>query len=291
MLFAYTEMRGQALRMTRVSLSISNCTAVLVSKNSLLPDFVQFVQRTHIISTMRNLMGISNIIKSSAVNAIILSAASFSGIAMSTTASHATVVDFSPVDFSIWNRSGDVAPGLGQVNLSTNALQNDDFPQNDSNFNFSGTPAVAARPFPNLQNFLNVAPEALDINGEAFEGSAIQFPYIAHTGNEEFRFSFDFQTNETANDFAFYRIGNNAPQVLTSTANSSGGLTLSFNQPGTFNVAIGVVDTGDFSATSRLLISNAQTNAEPVPEPLTILGSLTALGLGATMRRRFQKQG
>ena len=41
------------------------------------------------------------------------------------------------------------------------------------------------------------------------------------------------------------------------------------------------------TSSSRLIVTN--TNVAPVPEPLTILGSVTALALGANMQRRFGK--
>jgi hypothetical protein len=47
------------------------------------------------------------------------------------------------INFSSWNLAGDVEiTSLGQVDLSTNALQNDDSPSPDSNFNFSNLPAI-----------------------------------------------------------------------------------------------------------------------------------------------------
>lgn len=239
----------------------------------------------------------SQFVKRSALKAFILSLASFGSLAMTATESHAV-----QVDFSSWQKFGDVTtPGTGQTSLSTNALQDDDFPQPDANFNFSGTPAGQARPFTSLQNFLGVAPTALDVGGAAFEGSAIKNTFNAEAG-DVFRFNYNFLTNETSTsklDYAFFLVNSTVTKLadFTNASNPSSpftsetgnnSFTYTFSAPGTYNVALGVVDVNDYNNTSALRVSNA--NLEPVPEPLTILGSLTALGFGAGLRQRFRKQ-
>jgi hypothetical protein len=244
-------------------------------------------------------MTISQFIKRSTLKAVILSLASFSSLAMITTESHAA-----QIDFNSWQSFGDVTtPGAGQANLSNNALNDDDFPQVDEIFNFSGTPAGEAAPFPDLQDFLEVADTTLDIDGFAFEGSAIKSTLTAQAG-DVFRFSYNFFTNETAynepqNDFAFFLVNNSVtkladfsnasdPSTLFDTETGVQSFSYTFSAPGNYNLALGIVDVNDSVVSSALRVSDA--NLEPVPEPFTILGSLTAFGFGVGLRRRYRKK-
>ncbi|ARV58146.1 hypothetical protein BZZ01_05405 [Nostocales cyanobacterium HT-58-2] len=239
-------------------------------------------------------MTISQFIKHSTLKAVVLSLASFGGLVINNATSFAV-----QVNFSSWQSFGDVTSRAGQANLTTNALQSDDFPQPDTSFNFSGTPAGEARPTPNLQNFLGVTGTALDIGGVAFEGSAIKNTITAQAG-DVFSFNYNFLTNETSKpDYAFFLVNNTVTKLadITNASNVSSpfsketgnnSFTYTFSTPGTYNLALGVVDINDYNNTSALKVSNA--NLQPVPEPLTILGSLTALGFGVGMRQRFRKQ-
>jgi hypothetical protein len=255
-----------------------------------------------------NFMTISHFIKRCTLKAVVVSFASFGGLATVAFPSFAAQVNFSG-----WQVSGDVTtPGVGQANLSNNALLNDDSPQPDRLFNFSGNPATEATPTTPLQTFLGVAEDFLDVDSSrvAFEGSAIRNTIAAQAG-DVFRFSYNFLTNETAfvnpfDDYAFFFVRNadtnqvvefnalafpNAASNPSSPYNTQTGFltnSFTFSAPGNYTLALGVVDVNDYNVSSALQIRDA--NLEPVPEPLTIVGSLTALGFGVGLRRRFRKQ-
>ena len=213
-----------------------------------------------------------------------------------------------PINFSSWNQFGDVSsPAIGQANFSTNALQNDDFPAPDSNFNLSTFPAVDSSI---LESSLGLVPQSLDPDPlnfvTAFEGSGLQQQY---TFSQETTFSFNwtFLTNDLTHnlgglnfdDYAFIALDNQV-QTLASTNSSisilipsstnfsrevSGTYQKIFS-PGIYKIALGVVDIGDYNNTSALKIGNAQVTA--VPEPLNILGAVTALGFGVFLKRKLK---
>lgn len=220
-----------------------------------------------------------------------------------------TIVFISPsqafsINFSSWKQAGDVStPSVGTADLSTNALKNDDFPSADSNFNFSNNPAIDSQ---NLELNLGLPPQSLDPAPNnlisAFEGSGLQQQYIF---SEETIFSFNwtFLTNEQPsfdyNDYAFIALDGQI-QTLANTNNSitlippnsgfSRGLSGMYTQtlsPGMYNIALGVVDVGSFDVTSALQVRNAQLSSQAVPEPISILGSLIALGFGGILKRKF----
>jgi hypothetical protein len=209
-----------------------------------------------------------------------------------------TSADAIQLDLSNWQQFGDVTtPALGQANLSNNALQDDDFPQSDATFNYSGNPAGLASPLPDLQEFLGLVPEALDIEGDALEGSAIKNTVTVAAG-DVLRFDWNFRTNETSyQDFGFFLVDKtlikladftDATQASSPFIRETGINSYAFSQPGTYTLAFGVVDTGDYVTTSALEVRNA--SIEPVPEPGTLLGSVAAFGLSMGIRRRFWKK-
>lgn len=236
-------------------------------------------------------MKLSTFIKHSTFKLGLVSLASLGSLAMTTASAHAV-----QVDFSSWQQFGDVTtPALDRANLSNNALQNEDSSE-DINFNYSGNPAGQARPLPDLQDFLSLAPDALDIEGYALEGSAIKNTLTVAAG-DVLRFNWNFRTNETSyNDFAFFLVNStlikladftNATQASSPFIQETGINSYTFSTPGTYTLTFGVVDVDDYGTTSALEVSNARL--EPVPEPVNILGSLTALGFGVTMRRLRKK--
>jgi hypothetical protein len=208
------------------------------------------------------------------------------------------------INFSSWNQAGDVAtPSLGQADLSTNALQNDDFPAPDSNFNFSNNPAVDAQ---TLESNLGLPPQSLnpDTNNfiDAFEGSGIQQQYT-FLEDTTLSLNWTFLTNEQPtfdfNDYALIALdgqiqtlaNTNSPLITSSTNFSreiSGTYTRTFS-PGIYSIALGVVDVGSFDSTSALKISNAQLSSQAVPEPSTVLGTVVAMGLSIAARFRKHK--
>lgn len=134
--------------------------------------------------------------------------------------------------------------------------------------------------------------------GAATEGSAITTNLNVRQG-DRLIFDWNYLTNDASNDYAFF-VANGVVTRLADVSNASNNSTnfysetgartfnYTFANTGNFQVGIGVVDIGDFSSTSALQISNAQT--EPVPEPLTILGTAVAGGFGVMLRRKRSKQ-
>ena len=230
---------------------------------------------------MRILMFIQRSITASIISA------SF-GVSAIATPAHAVVVNFSS-----WQTFGDVTtPSKGQANLSSDAIQNDDFPAPSGTFNFSGTPAGQAGPLPDLQDFLGIATDALDSGGTAIDGSAIKNKINVQAG-DMFSFNYNFLTNETAspnplNDFAFFLVNNQVFPLADTTAafnvstpfNTETGVNsyaYTFSTPGNYNLGLGVVDINDVTVTSALQVSNA--NIRPVPFEFS--PGLTILALGA----------
>lgn len=196
------------------------------------------------------------------------------------------------LDVGSWTRSGDVSQTPGQATL-TNAFPGglDDTAANPNNIsNVSGSEPTFIS---NLETFLGVNQGALGL--DATEGSAIQTA-LNITGGDVFSFDWNFLTNDDPGlDRAFVTIVNSALGNSVIPLTGSSRFSYTFTTAGNYNIGIGVVDAnaGDpigagTSGSSRLIVSNA--NVEPVPEPLTILGSLSALGFGLGMRRRFRKQ-
>ncbi|MDF5722389.1 MAG: PEP-CTERM sorting domain-containing protein [Rhizonema sp. PD37] len=152
-----------------------------------------------------------------------------------------------------------------------------------TNYNVSGNQPLL--PY-QLETSLGLTAGALGLN--AAEGSAISFARNFQAG-DVFSFNSNFQTFDTVNvDRAFVSIVNSATNaVITPLTLGNSTFNYTFPTANNYTIGVGVVDVNDFVGSSRLTVSNA--NVAPVPEPLTILGSVTALGLGANMRRRFGK--
>jgi hypothetical protein len=215
------------------------------------------------------------------------------------------------INFSSWNKAGDVAtPALGRADLSTNALQNDDSPNPDSDFNFSNNPAIDS---PTLESTLGLPSQSLDPDPNnfifAFEGSGLENQYT-FTEDTTLSFNWTFLTNDQTrntsgfdfDDYAFIALDDQI-QTLASTNSSvstlipsstnfsrevSGNYTRTFS-PGIYSIALGVVDVGSFDLTSALKINNAQLSNQQVPEPNSLFGLLVPIGfLSARLFQRRQ---
>ncbi|GBF78761.1 hypothetical protein [Aphanothece sacrum] len=213
------------------------------------------------------------------------------------------------INFNSWNQVGDVAtPSLGQANISSNSLQNDDSPDPDSNFNFSNIPAIDS---PNLESTLGLPTQSLHPDPVnfvfAFEGSGLENQYT-FTEDTTLTFNWTFLTNDQTrnisgfdfDDYAFISLDGQI-QTLASTNNSvsilipsstnfsrevSGNYLRTFS-PGTYSIALGVVDVGSFDLTSALKINNAQLSSQQVPESNSLVGLLIPLGF---LSARFLRQ-
>ena len=203
------------------------------------------------------------------------------------------------IDLGSFTRVGDVDAIGNQANISTaSSTFQDDFPQPAGRFNYSGNnPVAAGNP---LEIAVGLNPDDLDndLFNAAFEGSAITSNLNVRKG-DRLIFDWNFLTNDTFDDYAFF-VANGVVTRLADVSNANNASsffnsetgTATFNytfaNTGNYQVGIGVVDIGDFNGTSALEISNAQT--EPVPEPLTILGTGVAAGFGLILRRKRSKK-
>lgn len=158
----------------------------------------------------------------------------------------------------------------------------------------------------NLESFLGLSSGTLTNSG-ATEGSAIQQTIGANTG-DVLSFDYNFLTDEVPgnsdfNDFAFFTLNNNfisladtlSPELFSPSFSSFAAETgyqsfsYTFTSSGTYTLGFGVVDVdntggGDTGVNSGLLVDNVKTT--PVPEPMTIFGSLAALGF----MKKFSKK-
>ncbi|NJL78238.1 MAG: PEP-CTERM sorting domain-containing protein [Richelia sp. RM2_1_2] len=206
------------------------------------------------------------------------------------------------IDLGSWTRVGDVDATGNQANISTASFTaQDDFPQGAGAFNYSGNNPVAAGGA--IETAVGLNPGGLDnpaapFFGAAFEGSAITTNLNVRQG-DRLSFDWNFLTNDTLDDYAFF-VANGVITTLANVSDASNSSSTNFNSEtgartfnytfanaGNYQVGIGIVDIGDFSSTSALQISNAQT--EPVPEPLTIFGTAVAGGFGVMLRRKRSK--
>lgn len=221
-----------------------------------------------------------------------------------------------------WEQFGDVeVVNSSKANLSTDGLFFDDtdLGANNGDFNYSGNPAAPVGfdfGFGRLEDFLNIDASALDVGGFAYEGSAIKRTINVKAG-DVLKFAWNFQTNETALatdpwrgsfvDYSFFSVDgqltkladiNNATANLGSIFDKETGVQnyeYTFNNAGTYTVALGVVDIDDFNVSSGLSLENVRsekvyTVPEPVLEPMTIFGTGAALGFGVLLKKKSSKR-
>ncbi|MBH8578182.1 PEP-CTERM sorting domain-containing protein [Nostocaceae cyanobacterium CENA369] len=173
------------------------------------------------------------------------------------------------LNLSSWSKIGDVNPIS-----STQATLN------SGTFDTAPTGGGAG----SLEDFLSITPGSLDPATSTFgatQGSAIKQTFTDIKVGDVLHFDYSFLTNDA--DSAFVTINDSVIALTASTP-----FTYSFTSAGSYNVGIGIVDVDDAIGASQLIVSNAKLDA--VPEPMTILGSLTALSFGVGMRRRFGRK-
>ncbi len=176
---------------------------------------------------------------------------------------------------------------------------------NNGDFNYSGNPTgQVGFVSPNLPEFLGINADALDMGGFASEGSAIKRTFNVNAG-DKLKFAWNFRTNETAlstdpfrgsfADYSFFLVNNQITKLAdinSATVNSASifdketgmqNYEYTFNNAGTYKIALGLVDIDDFAVTSALSVENV--NVEAVPEPLTIFGTGVALGFGFLFKK------
>jgi hypothetical protein len=197
-------------------------------------------------------------------------------------------------DLNSWSVLGDVLATSSTARLTTASLLfEDDFPAVAGTFNISGTSA-ADNISGSLESFAGLTNGAL--GSDAFEGSALKQTFNVNAG-DTLSFGWKFLTNEgTQPDYAFVVINGVASTLVTTAAATipsspltwetvSGVFSHSFASASTVTLAVGVVDIGDYNATSELRINDVAL--APIPEPETYALLLAGLGLlGAVSRRR-----
>ncbi|MBH8572453.1 PEP-CTERM sorting domain-containing protein [Nostocaceae cyanobacterium CENA369] len=179
------------------------------------------------------------------------------------------------IDLSSWDKSGDVVTVPNQATL-TNAFA--DGSDDASNYNVSGNDPTYIN---SLETFLGL--NSGDLGLDATEGSAIKKAFNVLAG-DVISFDYSLLTYDTfSSDRAFVTVSNS---VIPLTANSS--FSYTFATAGTYNVGIGVIDVIDSIGSSTLSVTNASltNNGQPVPEPLTTLGSILAGGFGVMLKRK-----
>ena len=160
-----------------------------------------------------------------------------------------------------------------------------------------------------LESFLDLPAGTLDswVPEGVVEGSAIKRNVTVRAG-DVLSFSWNFLSNETLfdndpttfNDFAFVsigtleKIGDTFDLVRKSETRfhrESGyrNFSYTFTKGGTYLLGIGVVDVEDGNDffPSGLLVDNVEIQS--VPEPMTVGGSLVALGAGALLKKWYSK--
>lgn len=248
-------------------------------------------------------MQLSQFIKHSTVKVGIFSLVSLGSMTIANSAQAIGLIDFSSPD---WEKFGDVTtPSQGSANMSnaflgTELIIPDDGDSSEA-FNYSGQRPIEALFSPDLQTSLGLPDTALDVDDDnlAWEGSAIRGSVTVDAG-DVLRFKWNFRTNEgqpsepAFPDFAFFLVGNQVIKLADFTDateasdpffRETGFREYTFAQAGTYTIAFGVVDIGDYLVSSALEIKDARI--EPVPEPLTILGVMTGVTFGTVMRRKF----
>jgi hypothetical protein len=175
------------------------------------------------------------------------------------------------LNLATWNKFGDVQSTAAQANL-TNAFN--DGADDAINRNLSGNSPLSIDPLEN-----NLSLPLGTIGTDATEGSAIQTILTGVMAGDKFSFNWNFQPSGTPNiDRAFVTI-NNTLFNLTGTNPFS----YTFTGAGNYRVAIGIVDVGDATGSSKLTVNNADLTAVPTP---VLLPGLIALGLRSGIKRR-----
>ncbi len=214
------------------------------------------------------------------------------------------------LDLTTWEKSGDVKiNSQSQIDLSTDGLVADDeeLGANNGDFNFSGETASMVG-FGGLEDFLDIEASSLDVEGFAYEGSAIKTNLTVNAG-DRLIFDWQFFTNETStvlaeelhplNDYAFLLVNGEIekfadyqqatnPSPLFDRQTEIETFDYTFTVGGIYPIALGVIDVDDFSITSALSVENIRL--EPIPEPLTVLGVGTAIALGTGFKKSLTKK-
>jgi hypothetical protein len=202
-------------------------------------------------------------------------------------------------DLAGWSSAGDVAHRDGTAFLTTASLAGDDDGFGPAAFNFSGSEVVSSG---DIEALLSFPAGALDPDAGAgvfaFEGSLL-YRNVSVQAGDVLSFYWNFYSNDAANDYAFVlfdALTFNLTDGLTRSATGDYGFSLTTgagtftsapaSETRTISFAVGILDTGDFNASSALAIDNVTLTAIPEPSTYAALAGLAVLGLAASRRRR-----
>jgi hypothetical protein len=172
----------------------------------------------------------------------------------------------------------------------------DDSPLGAGALNASGSAPLAAGGA--LETGLGLAPGALDLDGTAYEGSALSQRLFVSSG-DTLSFRWRFASNDgLSGDFAFLSVGDRVVRLGgvellpgTPVADWSRGASAwqdgsyLFTTTGELQIGFGVVDIGDFTASSAVAIDSLAITPVPGPAAAFVLAAGLALS-GAISRRR-----
>ncbi|MGI8499871.1 MAG: PEP-CTERM sorting domain-containing protein [Hassallia sp.] len=225
---------------------------------------------------------LKSLVKRSSRKAVVFSLFGLSSFAVASPSFAASV------NLSNFTSSGDVGNVTPSQATLTNAIRGggDDVINPNNIVNVSG---VEPTEIGALETFLGVSQGFLgnDPGSNATQGSAIRTSTpLSFLAGDAFSFDYNFVTNDTPGfDRAFVTIGSLPRFDLLQGSNS---FNYTFTTASNSNIGIGVVDVNDTVVSSRLSVANA--NIQPVPEPLTILGSGIAAGFGVMLKRKQAKK-
>jgi hypothetical protein len=178
-------------------------------------------------------------------------------------------------------RTGDVLDSGGTLTLTSAYLDGGE----DQPFNVSGQSAIDIAL---VESQAGVPAYALDLSpGEYGTEGSLAWLQLDVAAQQTVSFRWTFTTQENLfEDHAFAVI---AGQVFTLATRTQPGVPLqtfshSFDQAGSFTLAVGVIDTVDFLGVSTLAVQDLQVSSVPEPATWTL-----ALAGGLMLARRLRR--
>jgi hypothetical protein len=195
-----------------------------------------------------------------------------SALAVQSSGNACRISDFDG-DFTNWEI-------IGHKNLET--IKSPSNPGGGNQVAFIDTFSAQTANIVDLAKFLDVQAESLNNIGEIFEGSAMKTSLTVEAG-DTLSFDWNFLTDDfqaSNNDFAFFTLSalggtqladtfstfSNSLNNPTSFIHQTGFNTASytFTTAGTYTFGLGVVDVGDGSVDSGLMIDNVSLSRPPL---------------------------
>jgi hypothetical protein len=183
--------------------------------------------------------------------------------------------------FDGWDTAGDAVVAGPTLTLTTAYLDG----AGDEPYNLSGTPAADIA---TLEAFAGVAAYAFDLGAEpATEGSLARRSFGVAAG-DTLRFEWRFDTVEDLFlDHAFAVVGGEVTTLATrGTPAGWHDFAYTFADAGSFEIALGVVDTVDVNGVSTLAVRAFEVSPVPEPAPWALLAAGLLAGLPLLRGRR-----